>query len=365
MDRFAVQIHRLVRGCLKLARKMTISMYLDGAKFWWGYLGIRSNPSLYSQLTCPSCHAVICDRVHAFHHTGANFKRQNTKYFYILWDGVTNETDLDSISSSLGEGADLTFLVVGNWLPAAQKGYKAQSLYPDGPIQYHAQRIHFDARTKALLLTVKIRNALMPLKNLLSNKGATSQMLDLAWGRRKIVFCGSYGTIPAVMQQFCARHGVDFSIFSGYEYYCNESSRSMERFHEYLKRNGRFLARLYDLTEIPATFFLSAIHFLGREYFIEKIRDTGHSNFINSYGSGRNVNVYTTPFYSQHTFIDFGSAAGPGNYPRLADLVYFKKKVVRIRLDGELEELLALASAGTLATHFEREWKRKAAELSQ
>ncbi|HEY3838828.1 MAG TPA: hypothetical protein VGL72_19770, partial [Bryobacteraceae bacterium] len=136
-----------------------------------------------------------------------------------------------------------------------------------------------------------------------------------------------------------------------------------ETYRKYLRGNGLFLARLHDECIVEDAFFLSAFHFLGREYILERVRATGIDLFLNGFDSGINVNVYTTPFYRQHVFLDFGSAVGAGNYPRLADLRYFRKQVVQIDLSGELEQLLALARNGELEKHFERKWELKAPKL--
>jgi hypothetical protein len=86
---------------------------------------------------------------------------------------------------------------------------------------------------------------------------------------------------------------------------------------------------------------------------------------VNGYSTGRNINVYTTPFYSQHVFIDFGSIVGTGNYPRLVDLRYFKKEVVEVGLGGKIEKLVTLARTGKLEEHFEREWDLKSPEIQR
>ena len=342
---------------------MTISMYVDMSKFWWAYLGIKSNPALFSQMIDPSRHSIIFDHHRSLPSREAIHDQLRAKYFYIFWDGVTEESDMERVYSSLRAGADLTFLTVGDCSRAVEAGYNAQGLYPEGTLRFYAPALEFDVRTRAILLVARMRAALMPLRNILSNLGSAVQIFNLLVGRGSVVFCGSFGIIPDVLQQLCKRHSVAPDIFEGYQFYCNEPSQSIGTYLTYLRRNGLFLVDLYDRSQIPLMFFLSAVHLLGREYFIEKIRAASLDLFVNRYGSGKNVNVYTTPFYSQHTFIDFGSAVGPGNYPRLADLTYYRKRTVRINLDGEPVILLSAARAGSLETYFEREWDRVAPQL--
>ena len=123
------------------------------------------------------------------------------------------------------------------------------------------------------------------------------------------------------------------------EYYCNDSAPSLENYQGHLRSNGLLLAGLYRQSHIDSAFFRSSIRLLSREYFIEKIRSAGLDIFVNEGRTGNFIDVYTTPFYSQHVFLDFGSVVGPGNYPRLADLRYFEKNVVEIETKGEIEEL--------------------------
>jgi hypothetical protein len=213
------------------------------------------------------------------------------------------------------------------------------------------------------LLVAKIKTVLMPLKNIFQNKVNTRQAINLLFGKKKIVFCGSYGTVPTVVLSLCKRHSVEFGLFDRYEFYCNDPAPSLENYRRYLRNDGLFLSGLYDRSEINAAFFLSAVHLLGREYLLEKIRSAGLDLFANGYATGININVYTTPFYSQHLFIDFGSAVGTGNYPRLADLRYFKKNVVEIDMNGELEKLVALARTGSIEEHFDKLWELKAPQI--
>ena len=206
---------------------------------------------------------------------------------------------------------------------------------------------------------------MMPLKNLFQARKSLPAGLDLLLGEKKVVFCGSYGTIPKVIAELCARHMVDRQLFDGYRYDGDAQPRSLESHGECLIENGRFLADLLDRGKIPGRFLLSAVHLLGREYFIERIRLVKMPLFAHGYASGVNINVYSTPFYRQHVFLDFGSAVGEGNYPRLADLRYFKKEVVAFAIESDVETAADLARGGLLARSFEEEWMRKSPLLTE
>jgi SAM-dependent methyltransferase len=245
----------------------------------------------------------------------------------------------------------------------SQMNYKSQSLYWEGGLSFNGYPFRFDLRTAAILLGAKIKTVLMPLKNIFQSDGRIFQSIKLLLGKKQVVFCGSLGTSPLLMEMFCERHSIDFSLFDNYEFYCNDPNPSLEKYRRYLRNDGLFLADLYDRSLINSAFFLSVVHLLGREYFIEKIRSAGVDIFVNGYTAGRNINVYTTPFYSQHLYIDFGSIVGAGNYPRLADLEYFKKTFVKIELGDALDDLLGLARSGSLDTHFDREWESKAPQI--
>jgi hypothetical protein len=341
---------------------MKISMYLGASKYWWAYLGLQSNPLLLSELKDQLGCAVFFDDPGLLPPVDATFDGQ-TKYFYIFCDALNDTRHSDNAQYPLGPGRDLTVLVVGPYPDESPEGCRMQSLYPEGPLSFHASSLRFDRRTWQIVLGAKIKTILMPMKNMLQSKRTAWPVTKLLFAKRKIVFCGSYGTIPMVLKQLCDRHAIDPRIFEEYPFYINEPNPSLGRYRTVLRSNGLYLAREYDRSAINATFFLSAISLLGREYFLEKIRSTGQDIFLNRYGSGINLNVYTTPFYSQHLFIDFGSVVGKGNYPRIADLRYFKKKDIVIDLTGEIDELLALARDGAIEQHFEREWERKSPEI--
>jgi len=340
-----------------------ISMYLGSSKYWWAYLGIKSNPSIVPPLNDGFDRAVFFDDISLLPpgHDGPGL--HSTKFFYILWDGLRDGRLIEKAGLSLGRDADLTALIVGEVSQMSQVEYKFQSLYREGELSFNGSPLRFDLRTAAILLGARIKTVLMPLKNIFQSEGRIIQSIKLLLGKKQVVFCGSFGTSPLLMKMFCERHSIDFSLFAKYEFYCNDPNPSLDNYRRYLRNDGLFLADLYNRSRINAAFFLSVVHLLGREYFIEKIRSAGVDIFVNGYTAGRNINVYTTPFYSQHIFIDFGSIVGTGNYPRLVDLNYFKKTFVKIELRGALDDLLALASRGSLDTHFDREWALKAPQI--
>lgn len=56
---------------------------------------------------------------------------------------------------------------------------------------------------------------------------------------------------------------------------------------------------------------------------------------------------------------------GTGNYPRLADLRYFKKTTVEMTLTKQLDPLLNGARDGSLESIFKHEWSVKGPGLMQ
>jgi hypothetical protein len=337
-------------------------MYLGRSRYWWAYLGIRSNPAIVPEMRGSSDRAVFFDHPSLIPSIRKSAK-QKTRYFYLLWDGLSDESAIEKIRLSLGPGADLTALVVGDCPPRLQEKYKVENLYAEGALVFNRAKASFDARTSAILLGARIKTLMMPLKNTLQRRGAKRDAIQLLFGRRRVVFCGTYGMTPKVLRSLCERHTVDFRLFESYEFYCNDPSRSLDSYKRYLRSNALFLSGLYDRSEVGETFFLSAIHLLAREYFLERIRAAGLNLYTNEFTSGVNINVYTTPFYAQHVFIDFGSTVGSGNYPRLVDLRFFKKNFIEIGMRGEMDELLSAARSGKLDEHFEKEWELKAPAL--
>lgn len=339
---------------------MKISLYVSSSKCWWAYLAIRSNPSLFSSGEMGGAsRAILFDDLARL--PSNELGAVPARYFYICWDGVSGESRIDEVRGSLGE--ELTILAVGDSSLASRGEYRVRDLYPEGKLRFTGARPWFDLRSAAILGVCGMKALLMPLKNLAQQRGDLASGVSLLAGRKRIVFCGSYGTIPKVIGELCRRHSVDVTLFGGYRYYCDEPRPGFETYLECLGSDGEFLAGLYDEGKINGKFFLSAIHLLGREYFIEKIRSDGLDLFAHGYGAGRNINVYGTPFYAQHVFIDFGSAAGKGNYPRLADLRYFGKTVIELEIDCDLESTLEMARSGRLDWQFEREWERKTPRL--
>lgn len=345
-----------------MASKMKISMYLGSSKYWWAYLGIRSNPAVVSRMDCRFDRAVFFDHPSLIPLIQKNSKHNN-QYFYVLWDGAADETNLEKVKRLLGPDAALTALVVGDYSSLLEEKYKIGNLYAEGALNFNEARVHFDTRTSAILFGAGIKTILMPLKNIFQSKSNRWEAIELLLGRRKVVFCGTYGITPKVLRSLCERHSIDFRLFELYEFYCNDPASSFENYKKYLRSNALFLSELYDRSKISATFFLSSLQLLAREYFLEKIRAAGLDLYTNEFTTGININVYTTPFYSQHVFIDFGSVVGSGNYPRLVDLQYFKKNFIEIGMVGEIDELLSAAHSGKLEEYFEQEWELKAPRL--
>jgi len=338
-------------------------MYLTPSKYWWVYLGVRSNPAIASRMDSHFDRAIFFDDPALIPPLQKSPSQCNAQYFYILWDGVAVETLIVNVKLLLGPDANLTTLIVGDYSHLPPGKYEVENLYADGVLNFTKPPIPFDLRTATILLATKIKTILMPLKNLSQGKRSAWQGIKLLVGKKKVVFCGAYGIVPRVLWELCDRHSIDFSLFNGYEFYCNDPARLPESYEKYLRKSELFLYELYERAEVNAAFFLAIVHLLGREYFLEKIRAAGIDLFVNGYDTDININVYTTPFYFQHVFVDFGSVIGTGNYPRLVDLKYFNKNVIEISANNTLEETVALARNGLLAEHFDKEWELKAPKL--
>jgi hypothetical protein len=341
---------------------MKISMYLGTSKDWWAYLAMRSNPAIL-KVAEGFDRSIVFDDPRLLPGRAHISGRRRTKYFFIFWDGLRDAAEIERVRLVLAPNADLTALVVGETSCLSQVDLPVQGLYPEGPMQFDVAPLRFDLRASALLVAARVKSLLMPLKNSVQSKGRRRETAGLLFGRPRIVFCGSYGITPQSIAHLCARGSVDKRVFDGYPYFCDQLNRSFDDYRQCLRSNGLFLAELYDQSAIEANFLRSALHLLGREYFIERLRSVNAGAFIHAYSGGININVYTTPWYRQHLFLDFGSTAGPGNYPRLADLQYFRKKFVAIDLTGEADELAAVARSGQLGERFAAEWDRKAEQF--
>lgn len=336
--------------------------------YWWAYLALRSHPALQRLGREAGTAILFDDPARLPSSIAASQPVPGRQFFYILWDGYLDATRLRQTRSVLGQQAPLTLLVVGEpgriseSLPA---GLGIGPLFVEGELLFTVP-LRLDGRTRAILAGSRLRNLLMPAKNLVGGRLAALRAgVDLLLGSRRLVFCGSYGITPQVLQQLCARHDVEKHLLEGYSFLPAQLPAQLEALCANLDSNGAFLAALYRSHAINEAFFNSALQLLGRQYVLGRIAGQGWSLFANGYASGRNINVYTTPWYRQHVFLDFGSAVGPGNYPRLADLRYFRKTTVAIELLPDPPHAVQEALAGQLSSYFETRWLHYTADLQQ
>lgn len=335
-------------------RKPIVRMLLRSPQMWWAYLGLRSNPALARAMQT-AAHVILFDDPTRL----PRDRPAGTRYFLVCWDGLMDERPIEEARRALAADADLTVLVVGDFSSVCHEPTPILPLYSGGELQFH-EHPRFDLGTSKAILFARLRGLALPLKNLLQS-GSRSNILRLLFGPRQIVFCGSVGMTPPLIDMLCRRYSVDPALFAGHRFFSAE--QSSEDGASCLAADGPFLAGLYDGDQIGRLFFLSAIHLLGREYCVARIRHPGLPLYVNRFADGRYIDVYSTPFYKQHVFLDFGSVVGSGNYPRIADLTWFGKTFLRIDLDDRLDRLLPLARSASLASLFEAEWSRKSPAL--
>jgi hypothetical protein len=342
---------------------MKISMYLGASKDWWAWLGIRSNPAIV-QAAQGFDRAIFFDDPRLLPAHARTPSYGQTKYFFIFWDGMRDAAEIERMRPALAPNADLVALAVGERSCPSQLDARVEGLYPEGRMRFDVASVSLDLRSSALLAGARAKALLMPVKNVMQSKGRRRETAGLLFGQRRIVFCGSYGITRQAIAELCARGAVDTRLFEEYPYFCNVANPSFENYRACLRKEGLFLAELYDRAAIDGRLLRSALHLLGREYFIEKLRSVNARAFVHGYNGGANINVYTTPWYRQHLFLDFGSTAGPGNYPRLADLQYFRKRFVPIDVAGDVDELAAAARSGELEARWNAEWTAKWPKLA-
>ena len=68
-----------------------ISMYLRPLQAWWAYLGIKSDPTIVAMNDDRFEHAIFLISISALTLSPANRSGEKSKYFYIFWDGVSDE----------------------------------------------------------------------------------------------------------------------------------------------------------------------------------------------------------------------------------------------------------------------------------
>lgn len=341
---------------------MKISMYLsDTSKYWWTYLAMKSNHAIARQMADGCERAVFFDDSYIGRiPDNRHFHDPGSKLFYVCWDGLNDLLAIDRIKAMLAHGSRLTTLVVGEAGVRSASGHQhaMEGLYADQRIAFNIALPAFDLATGATIALARCKAALMPLKNIVKHRNL-SQSLRLLLGSKKYVFCGTYGTGATIVRHLCGRHGVDLALFDGYDH-GSSGLASLADCKVRLQGNAARLFELHAKGKINTDFLRSAIHLLGRGYFIERLRHQGLDNFVNGADTGINVNVYTTPFYAQHVFLDFGSVVGSGNYPRLMDLRYFKKHVVQIDLHGiDLDKFELALRAGSASACFDELWREE------
>src|SRR5262249_54303923 len=138
---------------------------------------------------------------------------------------------------AVDQGADLTALVVGDATGPHETSLNWQALYPEGTMRFDCGPLRFDLRTPGILLAASIKTILMPLKNILLGKGRRWETAKLLFERRRIVFCGSYGTTREAIAELCARSSVDLLLFDGYEYF-SDTARTFGACQALLRSNG-------------------------------------------------------------------------------------------------------------------------------
>ena len=329
-----------------------VSFHLGPSKLWWAWLGLRSNPALAKLLGEGCERAVLFDEIYRLPVPA----RARTLYLFVLWDGVPDAAVLHRVLEAVGPDAPLQVLVVGAWGHLATPGFSLQTLFPAGPLSFAVRAPRLEMRSRLLLIGARLRSVAMPLKNLLAGRRALGRGVRLLLGQRQVVFCGSYGVTPRVQKALCVRYGVDPGLFAAWPGAACGDESDPAGGGQSLRAAGRFLAELQGQGAMPDALFLALVHLLGRKHVLQRMAAAGLPLFVHGYGAGANINVYTSPWYRQHLFADFGSVVGEGNYPRLADLQFFRKDVVRIDLRVTLPEVLAAAADGTLDHHFDRVW---------
>ncbi len=330
-------------------------MYLGASKYWWAYLALKSNPSLLPSLEENTKRAIFFDDP-----SRVSLKREaaqlgSTRLFFILWDGILDAATLQRVASLAESSRGMVLLTVGDQLRIPINRFPVRDLFAQGQLNFDGPSLPLDRRTRLTLMLSRVRNLLMPLKNM--SQAGVGSGLDLLFGMRRLVFCGSYGIVPEVLRQLCERHDVDTSHFRQFRFYTQPVNADADVYEDYLREAGRHFAHLFQKSILDANFLFSAAHVLGREYCLRQMSSAGLPLFCNGYATGVNINVYTTPFYAQHVFPDFGSAVGTGNYPRLADLTYYRKKTVPLDMTGDLRELAEAAANGLLDEYFHHRWR--------
>lgn len=342
-----------------VSRGPEVVLLLSGPQLWWAYLAVLSNPLVR---TFAECDRIVCtDSVETLEQR----LKQNsarTKHILIFWDGIQPCSQLPPGLPELCRKHSVTALVVG--ADQCAQFVDVHPLYAEGLYHFDPAAIRFDAESTGRIRKAKLRNRLTPVRNILKRSGSLKEALQLAFGKRQLVFCGGYGLTPKLIDMLGRRYGTAPEPMHSHTWSTQHQPASPQEFAQHFHQDLALLHSSFQQGQLPPDFFVAAVRLLDRGYFIQQIRFAKLPLYTNQF-SDHFIDVYSTPFYRQHIFLEFGSTISAANYPRLADLSYFQKQTLRVDLPHQANAIAQSIGSGAHQAQLQQKWTALAQQIAQ
>ncbi|MFC6644865.1 hypothetical protein ACFQBQ_04520 [Granulicella cerasi] len=330
-----------------------VSLLLRSPRLWWAYLALISNAPLMESLRCYD--QVVCfDHPHQLS-AEQLATTQRTKFLLIFWDGISDDQQLAEFTGSFPRTLDVDCVLVGDNGATSPHRFATHNLYAEGTFSFCPKSLRLDAPTRKQLRQTHMKSWLVPVKNVLKRSGSLSEALSLLFGARRVVFCGGYGLDKGVLGMFADRYRSKTSVLMTRCWSTGIQHESREAYVAHYGDDLLALQQAYASGEITAPCLAACVRLLDREYCIRHLQHTKVPFFVNQFGQ-KYIDVYTTPFYKQHIFLDFGSTVGNGNYPRRADLSYYGKTMIEVPLMDSAEAISQSIVDGSHTSRLHELW---------
>lgn len=342
--------------------KARVHLLFKTPQVWWAYLAVISNSAILAGTE--NCADLVCYDHEQDPREAQVASASTTKYVRIFWDGITNCGELEECFAKSPAGRATSVFTIGINHCAGPASAGVQPLYAQGELHFLPASVRFAAASLLRVQLARWKSLAVPVKNFLRRTGSKTEALQLFAGKSRVVFCGSFGLHPKVVSMLATRYGVASPEVLERQWCSERHAESKDEYLQAYLQDLSFLAQLHDAQDVSELFFVACVRLLDREYLIRHLEWTGVPTYTSQFGSSY-IDVYSTPFYRQHLFLDFGSTVGTGNYPRSVDLAYYAKTVLAIVLSADAAELLQGIRLQTHEPQMALRWQELSLKVSR
>lgn len=314
---------------LKPIEEGTAEVLVPRAFEWWTFLALAADPAsqfehlFFVSKLSPESRAVILD-VGLLGET-IHLLKDKALVIVILWDGYQSYRNKEALliqAAQLARKVELRFVGA----PTAAEidpVFRWRPLYNQQPEMYHRETIFSAGLSRVSFsrplakIVLRQRTKLMSAKVLLQLIRAKRVREYL---RSTYVFCGDSG--QALLERYSADYGVDGGVMPKGIAGCSYESELVSHWVRTLHGRKGYWA---NQVVIRALLRFIALRTLARQI--------GKDLFLNFYPEP-NINAYQAGMlFKSHVFLDLGGSQGDeAVYPRAADLLLLKRKVIRFDL---------------------------------